>query len=515
MKKYTVSHGGEVFTGLDVNEALKAADALAERFGGVPSIAEEKASVPAVLAPVLAPVVAPVVAAVVAPVDPTWGAVSDFGHGKQVVDGAAVQRIEAQRAVLAAAGIRVNVSEQLFDTGTRMARVGYETQAERKRAHEARRDCADVAQDFIAQIQAEKREDVVISAGELAKGLTVNGKIAFGGLSLTEHALRGVCQAIASKGLMSYVLGLRDRCINRSAVASAADTSEEVKAVLRAQNADDKRKIAELLTYECSRAGDVALKLRTRKGPSDIFAVVGPKYAPADAPDVLPQIIDTLPHGAKGSFAYDPITTAWDFSADVWTPTPVHEQAVGEVFTASVHFRSADNGTSAFRGGGGVEMLRCLNASTYMAANSEGRRIHRGAKVLYDIAEMLASATTAIEALVSAWGVSRQSVVEMPAEVTKAGLTLEEALPGFWRSLLTDRRSELVGVLPGRSEHHIPALTKTFLSERRDSDRFTRADMAQGWTRYVQGQPLAIRETAEEAIGSWLVKQGRIGYESA
>lgn len=76
---------------------------------------------PLALAPVAEP--APIVAAS-APV------YSDFGQGQQVIDAGAKSRIEGLHAKLQAGGVKVNASEQLFATGTRMAQGGYSTQAE-------------------------------------------------------------------------------------------------------------------------------------------------------------------------------------------------------------------------------------------------------------------------------------------------------------------------------------------------------------------------------------------------
>ena len=82
----------------------------------------------------------------------------------------------------------------------------------------------------------------------------------------------------------------------------------------------------------------------------------------------------------------------------------------------------------------------------------------------------------------------------------------------FWRHLLRDRSSELVGVLPGRSEVHVKGLTRDFFGERREPARLVASDFAQGWTRYIQGQPAPVRRDAESAIGSWLVRHGNIAY---
>lgn len=83
------------------------------------------------------------------------------------------------------------------------------------------------------------------------------------------------------------------------------------------------------------------------------------------------------------------------------------------------------------------------------------------------------------------------------------------AIPGFWRALLTDRTSDLAGVLPGRTAQHVDGLTSAFWGERRETGYLSRADFAQGWTRYIQDQPNAVRREAEQAVGSWMVNDSR------
>ena len=90
-------------------------------------------------------------------------------------------------------------------------------------------------------------------------------------------------------------------------------------------------------------------------------------------------------------------------------------------------------------------------------------------------------------------------------------VTIEQAMPGFWRHLLTDRSSELVTVLPGRTETHVANLTAAYHAERRDEARIVRADLAQGWTRYAQAFTADVQRDAERAIGAWTVNGRAVG----
>ncbi len=276
--------------------------------------------------------------------------------------------------------------------------------------------------------------------------------------------------------------------------------------------AKTKAQFVSTLQTELWTGNETAMKLRTRKGVGDIFAVVSPGYVPADAPEVVAQIVDGLPRDARGSWAYDPRSTSWELRAEVWTPTPVEQHAVGEAFEGFARFGSKDNGMGRFEGGGGVTMLRCLNASTYIAPGAMTSRVHRGG-ILVDVAAMLTQSIKAIGTLCDAWGVNREQVVALPVDDEDKPIPLEVAFPGFWRWLLTDRASELA-VLPGRTETHVKALTALYPSERRDADRLVRADFAQTFTKYVQEQPSDVRREAERAVGSWLsTPRQRIGCD--
>jgi hypothetical protein len=417
--------------------------------------------------------------------------VSSFG-GELVVDDAARARIEGQHAALQAAGVAVDASEQLYGTGTRMALIGYDTQAARRREHDAKLSLADAAEQLCAMVREEQREDVELSAGEIGAQITVNGKLKIAGLGVREQAIRGLLARLGSPAL-SYALGLRDRII-----AEVRKGKDANRAAIEA----DKASLAEVLRWECLRSPETKLKLRTRRAVGDVFTIVSPAYTPADAPEALGRLLAGLPSEARATYAYDPISTAWELRASVWTPTPVAEQAVGEAFEGYASFRSKDDGTGSLRGGGGATMLRCLNASTYAAAASEVRRRHIG-DVLGYVRAMLAGSMVAIETLCAAWGIARKD--EIKVEGLREGMPASELLSGIFMAELRNQKSELAGVLPGRSADHARGLAAVYESERRDPERLVRADLAQAWTRYIQRQEPAVRREAEGAIGQWLV----------
>lgn len=423
--------------------------------------------------------------------------VSTFGEGNQVSDPHAIARIEAQHAALISGGIQVNASEQLYATGTRMAQFGYDTQNARHKAFLEMRPATDAVNELVSVIQAERREDMRVTTHDLARNIGSNGNVRAYGLTLSEQSIRSLFGMIGDTSASGYVMGVQDRI--RGTMTESLIHSDAAKA-------------ADVLAYELTRAPNKSVVLRTRsEGPKDVYACVSNGYVAADAPTLAPSILRRLPDGTRATFGYDPSTTEWTIRLDVWTPTPVAEQAVGEAFNGYVGLGSADNGTHAFRGEGGVTMLRCLNASTYLAAGRNVRRIHRG-RILHDIGAMIRDARASIDVLVAAWGAARTAVVEIPDPLV--GKPWHEAMPGLWRSLLTDRRSELAAVLPGRTETHVKALSEVYASERRDSANLVRADFGQAWTRYAQGFSAPVQRDAEAAIGAWTVSGRPIAYSA-
>jgi len=118
----------------------------------------------------------------------------------------------------------------------------------------------------------------------------------------------------------------------------------------------------------------------------------------------------------------------------------------------------------------------------------------------------------AIETAIKAWGTARETII--PSEVQDGGklVSIESVIPGYYRHMLTARRGELVGVLPGRTETHVPLLAKAYDGERRNRQEITRADLINGFTRYIQDQPIDVRRPAEAAIGAWMVNGEKIAY---
>ena len=490
-KQFKVVCGGEERI-VPQSQAMEVADEMFAKHKTRPSIeplTPEPVAEPAVeLAPVV-PIRAPSTAVASAPVK--------AGD----VDESAKKRIDEQQRILREGGVtglgyrgEGGDGDQFYRNGTRMLDIGYDTQCQRKAEHEAAIPIEAAAMGLSAKVKAEGREDYICTARDVANNLQVHGQLKVFGRTLTEQAIRGLTSRCESPAL-GYLLGLQTRVDAERAKPEEERNDSRILA--------DLGKAADVLRHECLRQGDTTLKLRMRSNPNDIFAAVSPGFAPADAPEVVGQILSKVPKDAKGTWTYHPVSTQWELRLSVFTPTPVELQAVGEPFSGYASFRARDNGTSRFNGAGGIEVLRCLNASVYVADMAGVSRVHRG-EIMYDIEKMMAGAMAAITILCKAWGVNREIELPIPV-VDDKPIPLSEAIPGYLRFMLTDRRSELLQVLPGRTEKHVEALTQRFYSERRVPDRLVRSDFGQALTRHIQTLPLPVQREAEEAVGQWLI----------
>lgn len=419
-----------------------------------------------------------------------------------IVDATARTRIESQQAVLTRGGltgIGHGFGEQRYASGTRLTEGGQATQARRAAMHDRMLPLEDAAQALLERIRSEDRADIKLSARDVGRGIAiVGGRLATNGYVLSDHALRGLVSRIDSPA-GGYLSGILDRASTMRGSMNETNGRELLPTITA-----DLNKAADVLQYECERVPSERVQLRIRRATQDCYAILSSTYSPADADKAVHEILSRwCPTDAKGEWRYDPTTTAWELRAQVWTPTPAQEHAVGEPFCGYVSFQSRDNGTGALNGGGGIELVRCLNATTYTSDGASSRRVHKG-RILYNIAQMVTSAKRAIDTLCDAWGRARTTEIALP-EIKGTGLTIDQAIPGFWRSLLTDRSSELQGILSGRTETHVTGLSRAYHSERRCPGKLVRADMAQGWTRYIQDLPMADRIEAERPIAQWLM----------
>ena len=443
------------------------------------------------------------------------------------VNAGAAARIDALHDALRKEGVTdvgMGNSHQAFANGTRMMDMVYAPSgdvATKAREHAEKLSLRECHAQLTGMVRAEQRRDVIIPAKDFANALDMNGALVFKAdgseYKVREQAIRGLTARLGSPAL-SFFLGVRDRIADATRTIKAIRAGEVTEedagfsvADLTAYIAADKAELLEMLQRECHRFGHVDMKFRLRDGLGDVFASMSPTYANADAPEALADVAGNLPDDARATFSYDPVSTAWELRASVYTPTPVEEQAVGEPFEGFASFRSRDNGNGSFDAGGGILIWRCLNATIYQAAVNRARRRHVG-RILHDIPAMVAAASASFHTLCRVWGETREQVIARPADDAGALIPLEMAIPGFFRHMLTVRGGELVGVLPGRTEKHVKALAMVYPEQRQDSARIVRADFAQAYTKYIQTQATPVRREAEAAIGKWLVSGERVAY---
>ena len=351
------------------------------------------------------------------------------------------------------------------------------------------------------RVRAERRVDLQLDSAHIGASLRIGtddkGRkrlVIADGFALSERAIRGLLGRIESDAL-GYVLGLRDRIETERAKPAASQNVSAMDA--------NRAEIVRVIARECNVLESKPCKVRAREATRDVFAVLSPGYSNADADASIDELLscDLLgAPGVRGDFRYDPGSTAWRLRAQLTNPSPVEEQHVGEPFSVYVDVSGRDNGTGRWIAGGGTEIWSCSNGAVRCVDGVRMRRIHRG-NVLRDVDVAIRAAMSASSELIEAWGRNRTIEAEMPSKVT-----IEDAIPGFYRAMLRDDRDLVKVPFRGQREEIVKGLSAAYFGERRDSERVVRADLAQGWTKYVQRHPLDVRSEAEAAIGSWLAR---------
>lgn len=447
------------------------------------------------------PTIAPVVPESIAPVAPVAPAPAFSSWSEQVIDPEAKARIDAQHAAIVALDPKAaNVvghgkeGTQAYANGTRMMAIGYDAVRGYKSEHERMQPLRDVAAEAIAQIEGECRRLITLTAEEAARTIAIDkGRILVSGFRVSEQAIRGWFDRVEGPGL-GYVLGLRDR-IGVSRSKGNKDAADR-----------DLAWIAETMQREAFVNPTRTMMLRARETNGDIFAIVSPEYGVCDVPDALPRlvsgILDDAP-GARGSWTYDPASTQWEVRADVFSDTPVDAMAVGEPFKSFASFRGRDNGTGSWESGGGFELIRCLNATTYTCDLAAAKVRHRGDKVKDAVWASVDQARKAIGLMISGWGRAREQEVPLSKEVIEGKRSMDQFLGAMFLDML--RRPEFAATFPGASRANADQLVATFHAERRDENRIVRSDLANAVTRALQKLPADRALRAQSAAGAWIV----------
>lgn len=409
------------------------------------------------------------------------------GSSVRRIDPAAVQAVHDE--------LGTQLPRLYHEPGTQILRqdAAHRTLERRRERHAHAQPLVTAAAELIDTVKAERRRDIPVTAGELARQLTCNGLLRVGGYQLREHALRGLMSRLGSPAL-GYLLGMRDR------MASNGDPGHR-----------DREHLLATVQHELKQADSTPLVLRTRDEHRDVYAVVSPGYGVADAPDVIPALLADLPDDARGTTAYDPSTTAWEIRMSLYTPKPSETVAIGEPFEGFASWASRDAGNGRLRRNGGIVVVSCLNAACMpIDLNVQGFVHRRG--IRDRVSAAIPEAMRAMHRVAQVWGLARTD--RIPHPTTPAGdlIPLEHVIPGFFRAMLTARRGEYAHIMAGRTEEHVRALSVTYEHERRNHVEHTRGDLAQAWTRYAQDHDLATQGRLEQATGQWLLSGAPVDH---
>jgi hypothetical protein len=323
--------------------------------------------------------------------------------------------MRALRDLEAAKASGHNLKDTVVPFGEPLNATGVENAARSKGDFDAMTPAVKAGETFRKAIAAEKREDHQIEARRLR--LNEDGTLTRGNgpLRLMPKAFDGLCTILDIKGGASYLPNVppkeRARLMNelhfplayredgRETTKVMADWEAECRKASRSGRKEPPRPGPEYTPRE--------LTLRSRKSPDDnkreIYAVVGARYQPFNVDQVVGQIVDALPAGAKGCIKYDGYKATMDvlFHSNV----PAKQYVVGEVFKAGCRFKMADDGTGSIQGQSIIWRDLCYNLMV-LDVNKRQRfsRRHVGVGIADDVKAGIDQTFAAIEGFAKVWG---------------------------------------------------------------------------------------------------------------
>ena len=365
----------------------------------------------------------------------------------------AVERIERHESWLSKAGF--TLAPPLYAPGTRVIDLGDQNFSIERRRVEALPTFPSAADQVIATVQAEDRQDLTLALSEVRmddRGALVCDE---GRFWLEPDAFG---QLAHLGGFGCAVRYLTDLC----------------DPVLRAEN----------FNRQVERRSDRELVLRTRlRGDArTVFAAVTPTYSAVDTDRVL--------EVAKAGLADSRVELRYDGSGirgtALWMPDEIVDLAAGDVFKVGVRIESDDTGRGRIRVSGVAFRNRCLN----LIIIGEGEvqtvsAVHRGdpERIVASVREGVEEARAKIGDFLNAWGHARTVKVEVPS-------LLEE-----W---VQERKLQLPGVRSaGQRDAVVQAMLDAWAKEPGD----TLADAVNAVTRSAHEQidwNLDLREALEK-----------------
>jgi len=504
--RYRVEHAGQVRFTNNSDEAMGLVGKLIEETG-VPFSEATK-----VIDTQPEPVVEPVVE-VKPEVQPevVTAPVADKTESDETPNTQAVERINAQHEAINACGLAVG--ELWFPVGTPLYQSGKDEAKRLLREIEALPKALTALPDLVNKVKSESRRDVIIADVTSVKMDPTGAFILPGEDNPVRPTKRGI-QAIQADLGISVVDSLQ------SAKARFKDPSQAIAGIAAGWNA-----WADNVQSERGEKDKVPTRLarvrNNEEGKSVLYAFVSDSYAnEIHAGDIAQHVMDML-----DSLNLDPacgIQYSGDkVQIDLILPTPVDpgEFHVGECWKIQIRVRSDDTGGGSLRVCTGLNFARCRNFSVSVTEHSEMNRRHIGDSAILarELRGAIASAHERVQPLIKAWNASvgDDLIASLPMTSPARSMTLEEAFPGFARSLLAT--PELVAVLPRKGGATANAIAKAWSLDDGpggpSSGLITRGGLINAFTRYAHTESDPWAQDAIERVASGYLQADRaIGW---
>ncbi len=507
-KMVRVTHGGE---SLVVPEAvwMQTADELVAKHGaGVPKVEYLDAPEPprakalSVVPPTVDRDSSPAIAA---EYDPSVRHASDEPEGRGVGHVSLEGKIRSMVDLAAAREAGFSPADCYFERGTRVIEVGVENARSARIEYDAKPTVAAYCDELIAGIEDEDRVDVPTAVRAL--GMTRDGTLTVHGrpIPITRKAFVGLC--------------------NRLGFGGAWYLAEKCWAELRARNVNAHlhvlREIEDAQRAESpSEHVDRDLVFRTRttsEGEREVFGVVTPSYTAFDVDRIAAALKEAAPADARGTVTYDGYRAR--FEVLFHTTVQPEKFVSGEFFRAGIIISTDDTGGGGLNGYSAVWQNLCLNLIMIDVAKTGAfniRHIGDYGKLVAQFRSGFRRALDGLEHFRRAWGYAVDENIHRTARELQddVPLTVEEAMPGFFRTLL-DR--ELVPVRGISKKEAVPKLMEMWTKDESAAAGPTRAAVANAFTRFaheVNTDPWA-QDEIQRAAGRLIYSSEPIRYTAA
>ena len=376
-------------------------------------------------------------------------------------------------------------------------------------------------EDFIARIEGEDRKDVLVqkrdvrmsSAGKLVTGYETKDEARF---VMNKDAFGSLCSRFGVGG-SDYL----QKCWPKLRAININEWAKEIKV--------REDKAIEEFAKQPKRVGrgrkksvepDV-LNIRTRinsnNADREIFGIVTDSYTTFDIDKAAKALQKAAPADARCSIVYDGRKTRFEvlFHSDVMA----NEYVAGEIFKAGVVIKTADDGTGSIKISPTVWRNLCKNLIIISEAGipiANIRHIGDVEKLAAKFQEGFEESLDRLEHFRKAWGFAvGEDVVERSEATTEEdikGLSLEEALPGFFNAMIV---RDLVPVRGYRRPEAVKKLVMAYdLDPANTPGVITRSGIVNAITRfaheYDQPDPWAV-DDLQSAAGALLF--GRKGKD--